>query len=105
MPEKGYVNVGTTLKKEDAKVFKKRLNEAGFKGVEGEGSLHFFAKAVLEGRFQFTGQPTSTLTPEETSLLGELHAFLKQLEASRKRAGRTGKKEADQARVLEKLLR
>lgn len=47
---------------------------------------------------------TPTLNTEDLALLGELHASLKQLEASRKKSGRSGKKEADQARIVEKIL-
>lgn len=53
---------------------------------------------------QGKGVLTPILNTEDLTLLGELHASLKQLEASRKKAGKTGKKEADQARIIEKIL-
>lgn len=44
------------------------------------------------------------MSEEDISILQELHAETKQLEASRKRNKRSGKKEHDQAEALQRVL-
>ena len=54
MPAKGYVNVATSLRVEDACILRHKLAELGF------SSLHSFLKAFIKGeRTVFTSKVTS----------------------------------------------
>ena len=60
MPMPGYVNIATSLKAEEAKILKAKLNEAGF------ASVHAFLRYVAQNRF-LTSNFTSK-SPENKGL-------------------------------------
>lgn len=90
MAEKGYRAIGTTLKFVEHDLFTSKLKEAGFIGVAGQGSLHAFCKAVVEGRFTFTSK--LILNESERENLRKLHQRL------------DGSRNKTQASIIEKIL-
>jgi len=65
MPPKGYVNVGATLRIENAETLRQKLSLLGF------GSLHNLLKAILEDEIDtFTSKPTGKSKNEKVSFMG-----------------------------------
>lgn len=98
----GWKSISISVKQDGPayRILKSELKRVGYENL---GSM--VNEGLARGEVHFTrGSTIPTLPGEDVAILGELHAEIKEREASRKRNKKTGKKEAEQARVLEKIL-